>query len=88
MDIDNTLIGHVTWERVRCGVHNVTIEAKNNIGSDTTSWTITISNSYEVKFIELVLTWYSVQHSRIAFTSNRNYVLFFVRKYTDRRCKV
>ena len=56
MDVDNTLIGHVTWEGVRCGVHIVTVEAKNNIGSDTTSWTITISNSYEVKFVELFLT--------------------------------
>ena len=56
MDVDNTLIGHVTWEGVRCGVHNVTVEARNNIGSDATSWTITISNSYEVKFVELFLT--------------------------------
>ena len=55
MDVDNTLIGHVTWEGVRCGVHIVTVEAKNNIGSDTISWTVTISNSYEVKFVELIL---------------------------------
>ena len=61
MDVDNTLIGHVTWEGVRCGVHNVTVEARNNIGSDTTSWTITISNSYEVKLVGLVLTCYLVQ---------------------------
>ena len=41
--------------------HNVTVEAKNNIGSDTTSWTVSISNSYEVKFVELIFTSYSIQ---------------------------
>lgn len=71
MEVDNTLIGHVMWENVRCGTHSITVEASNDVGSDATSWSLTVSNSYEV-FSDVQILFTSKCYALILFSHKTN----------------